>query len=415
VVFVSGVTGTRLYDTQSDTLIWGSAWQLVRPRDGGYSLALPISASETSGEDPSGHPQAHYDPVGPLWKVRFPGWTKEVYRPLRERFERAGYRYGDLKSPGSEDSLFLFDYDWRYGNLDSVRRLDELLTRLSASRGGADVDLVCQSNAAKICRWLAKYGALGVEDVEAGERWQRTYRIRRLALAGVSNSGAMRVLQLLIQGRSYIPLIGRRFNPETFFSVRPLFEDLPAGRDDLFFDEHGETLDIDLFDAGNWRTYGWSVFGREATERLRRHPRPDLFGDEQARFDYLERQLTNARRFQALLARDAEQFPDIEYFLLENDSEPTMDRALVERRNGEWQTSFLGDRRVDRDPVLEKLAAAPGDGHAVIGSQRGLSPQELAALSRTVKGAGGHFEALIQPQALDAIVAFLTEPDLPRK
>jgi hypothetical protein len=370
VVFVSGVTGTKLYDPQSETLIWGSARQLVRPRDGGYSLALPLAASESSGEDPSGHPQARYDPIGPLWKVRFPGWTKEVYRPLRERFESAGYRYGDLKSPGSQDSLFFFD----------------------------------------ICRWLAKYGALGVEDAEAGERWQRTYRIRRLALAGVSNSGAMRVLQLLIQGRSYIPLIGRRFYPETFFSVRPLFEDLPAGRDDLFFDEQGETLEIDLFDAGNWQTYGWSVFGREASERLRRHPRPDLFGDEQARFDYLERQLTKARRFQELLARDTEQFPEIEYFLLENDSEPTMDRALVESRNGEWQTSFLGDRRVDRDPALEKLAAAAGDGHAVIGSQRGLSAQELAVLSTTVKGTGGHFEALIQPEALDAIVAFLTKP-----
>ena len=167
VVFVSGVTGTKLYDPQSDTLIWGSARQLVRPRDGGYSLALPLAAGASRDlvcgaltgtwglwvTDVNGdrrpdliitlHKQARYDPIGPLWKVRFPGWTKEVYRPLRERFESAGYRYGDLKSPGSKDSLFFFDYDWRYGNLDSVRRLDELLTRLSASRGGTDVDLVC--------------------------------------------------------------------------------------------------------------------------------------------------------------------------------------------------------------------------------------------------------------------------------
>ena len=285
VVFVAGVTGTKLQDPQRKTLTWGGVRQLLRPRDGGYNLVLPLAVAEGGGDESPGLPQTRYDAIGPIWQLRFPGWTKEIYRPLRERFEEAGYRLGDLASPGSAGDLFFFDYDWRYGNLHSVQRLDRQLAALSEARGGTDVDLVCQSNAAKICRWLAKYGTLDPDEVDASAVWQRSYRIRKLVLAGVSNSGALRVLRLLIQGRSYIPLVGRRFHPETFFSIRPLFEDLPAHRDDLFFDENGETLSVDLFDAHNWVKYGWSIFGRDAIDRLQRKPRSDLFGDRRQQLD----------------------------------------------------------------------------------------------------------------------------------
>ena len=83
------------------------------------------------------------------------------------------------------------------------------------------------------------------------------------------------------------------------------------------------------------------------------------------------------------------------------------------RKRGGWRTYFLGDRRIDRDPVLRELAAAPGDGHAVLTSQRGLSPQEVAVVSDTRMVTGGHFEAVVEPEGLDAIMAFLAAPDDP--
>lgn len=408
VVFVSGVTGTELRDRGSDERVWGGSRQLFRPRDGGYRLALPLVLGARS--DPPVHPQAHYEPAAPILQLRLPGWTKEIYRPLVQRLTTAGYRLGNLVSAEPADDFFFFNYDWRYGNLASVRELDRQLEALSAARDGVEVDLVCQSNAAKMCRWLAKYGVLDAEAAEAGEAWQRSYRIRKLALVGASNNGALRVLQLLIQGRSYVPLIGRRFHPELFFTLRPLFEDMPAARDDLFFDEQGETLTVDLFEAGNWEKYGWSIFGAGATRRLSRNPRPDLFADRATQLDYLRGQLQQARRLQLLLARDAPYFPAVRYYLLENASAPTIDRALLTRESGQWRTYFLGDPRVDRDPALASLAAAPGDGHAVLASQRGLSPQENRALAATATATGGHFEAVIQPAALDAIVGFLAEP-----
>jgi hypothetical protein len=411
VVFVSGVTGTKLRDARTGKLLWGGTRQLFRPRDGGYSLVLPLTVGESADPNASPpHPQSRFDAFEPIWQLRFPAWTKQIYRPLLEHFQAAGFRMGDLRSPGPADDLFFFNYDWRYGNLDSVRRLDSRLSILSEARGGRDVDLVCQSNAAKICRWLTKYGAQGTEEAAAGVAWTRSYRIRKVILAGASNGGALRVLQLLIQGRNYVPLVGRRLLPETFFSIRPLYEDLPADRSDLFFDEQGSILDIDLFDVENWQEYGWSIFGREASRRLRRGSRQDLFGNRQDQVDYLENQLRHARLFQHLLGRDSEHFPTVHYYLIENASSPTIDRALLTREGGEWQTYFLGDRRVDRDRILKDLASAPGDGHAVLASQRGLSSQEVASIAAKQSVSGGHFEAIIQPAALDAILAFLDQP-----
>lgn len=427
-VFVPGVTGTQLRDPSSEEMIWGSSRQLFRPHDGGYLLALPLAVGEPGGTSEASHSQAVYEPVSPIWQLRLPGWTKMIYGPLRERFEAAGYRLGELIAPTPADDLFFFNYDWRYGNLDAVRRLDRQLEALSEARGGLEVDLICQSNAAKICRWLVKYGTLDVDaaearatagngaearaevEPEAGADDLRGYRIRKLILVGASNSGALRVLQLLTQGRTYVPVFGRRLHPETFFTIRPLFEDLPADRDDLFFDASGKTLPVDLFEAGNWAKYGWSIFGRAATERLREAPRVDLFGEWQDRLDYLQRQLQQARRLQVLLARDTNDFPAVRYYRLENTSSPTIDRALLVQEEGEWRTFFLGDAKVDRDPVLKELASAKGDGHAVLSSQRGLSPQEEAAVAGTVQVAGGHFDAIIQPQALEAILEFLAAP-----
>lgn len=407
VIFVPGVTGTKLRDPESEELVWGSARQLFFPRDRGARFALPL----VGGASPAGsaHPQAHYDAPEPLWQLRLPGWTKRIYRPLLERFEQAGYRYGDLAAPGPADDFFFFNYDWRYGNLESVKRLDRQLEALSAARGDTEVDLVCQSNAAKICRWLAKYGTLDLDDAEAGASWQRGYRIRKLVLVGASNNGALRVLQLLLQGRTYVPLVGRNLAPEVFFTLRPLFEDLPATRDDLFFDQSGRILAVDLFDARNWVEYGWSIFGRKAQARLAREPRADLFGDREQQLEYLRVQLESARRLQLLLARDSEDFPEIDYYRLENTSSPTIDRALLTREQDEWRTHFLGDQRVDRDPALKRLASAVGDAHATLASQRGLSPQETAALAGVANVAGGHFEAVVEPEGLDAILGFLSE------
>jgi hypothetical protein len=83
---------------------------------------------------------------------------------------------------------------------------------------------------------------------------------------------------------------------------------------------------------------------------------------------------------------------------------------LLARVEGRWRTWFSGDRRVERDPHLQALASAPGDGHATLDSQDWLSPQERQALARpTVHVRAAHRELIGHPAAQRQILEFLLE------
>ena len=80
VVFVSGVTGTKLVDPRAGTLAWGTSRELLRPHDGGYALALPLGVNMPGAlASGSTHPQAQYEPTEPILEMHLPGWTKKIY------------------------------------------------------------------------------------------------------------------------------------------------------------------------------------------------------------------------------------------------------------------------------------------------------------------------------------------------
>lgn len=403
------MTGTQLAAAGSGKLVWGRTRNLLVPRDRGYSLVLPFGAAAAD------HPQSRHRPIGPIWKLNLGLWTKKVYRPLLRHLQGEGYRLGDLESPENGGTLFFFNYDWRRGNLDAAAELDRQLAEMSAARDAVadepiELDLICQSNAAKICRYLVKHGSLALEEAEAGSsRPPRGYRVRKVILVGASNGGSLRTLDFMTRGRRYLPLVGRKIAQETFASVRPLFADLPIQRRDLFFDEQGETIEADLGDAATWRRFGWSIHEARTSRRLAGSERSDLFGSPAERRGYLDDQLARARRLTTLLARDSSSFPSVRYYLLENDSKPTASRALLANTSGGRQTYLFPHRRIRRSPLLRSLAVEPGDGHATLSSQRLLSPQEQAALAGSRRVAGGHFEVIIEREGLEALSDFLAD------
>ncbi len=405
VVFVPGMTGTQLAEPASGKLLWGATRQLFFPRDGGYSLALPIVGEGESS------PVSALRPLAPILEIGIPGFRKPIYRPVVERLVSEGRTYGRLEEPHADADFFFFNYDWRQDNLAAVMSLDRQLASLDRERGGdLQVDLVCQSNAAKICRYLTKYGAVPLEQAATGEFAQREYEIRRVVLAGSSNGGSLRVLELLATGRSYVPWVGRKLRPETFFTLRPLFDDLPLGRSDLFIAESGATLNIDLLSASTWRQMGWSVFGRAESARADRPQHRRLFGTVEDRLHYLQAQLDRARTLHDLLQRDSPFFPRVAYFRLENESTATVDRALVRDAGNRKETIFPSKSSQGSLGDLMEQLIQPGDGHATIASQRQLSPQENAVLEDAKLVTGGHFEMVVQEPGLDALVAFLRQP-----
>ncbi len=407
IVFVPGVSGSVLEDPATGRTVWGGSLPLLRPRDGGYSLALPLIPNPSRQ-----HPQAAYKATGPVRTIRLLFWKKKVYQPFIQFFEGAGYRLGGLTAPEADQDLFFFDYDWRRNNFDSATALGRQLEDLAASRPTkrTGVDLVCQSNAAKICRYLAKYGTLSPTDADAGLTPPETgFAIRKIILIGASNGGSLRTLALLNRGRRYIPVIGRKLSQETTFSIRPLFEDLPSSRTGLFFDTDGQPIEVDLLDPQSWLRYGWSIFGRKPTRRLERGRASDIFATQAERLHYLEDQLRRARLALSLLERDTPHAADVRYYRLENQSSETAAAALLRKTKRGWQTLFFMDRPVKRNPRLRALAVAVGDGHATLASQRDLSAGEEAALAGAAMIAGGHFEMLIKPEGLGAILTFLSE------
>jgi hypothetical protein len=374
VVLIPGITGTKLRDPATDRLRWGTSKNLFFPRDGGYSLAVPLDRGAAAGSE--------LQVDGVVLQIRLLGLLKfEFYAPLIRLMEANGYRFGDLDDPRPGDTFFIFPYDWRYGN---VRASAELLRKLQNLRRVREeprlaVDLVCQSNAARIARYFIKYGGADLDAAEAGAPPPADVVVEKLILVGTDNGGALGVLAELNRGRRYLPLLGRRIRPEALFAYASLYESLPVYREDLFFDTEGRTLEVDLFDPQSWERYDWGVYGPGVERRLAKKPDEELFGTEEERAAFLDRALDRALRLQHLLERDVEPFRT-RYYSVQNDRKATEDRALLVQKNGDWQTRFARDGRIKRDGRLKALARAPGDTHATVRSQLWLSPQEKAAM-----------------------------------
>jgi hypothetical protein len=405
VVLVPGTTGVELVERDTGRVVWGRAWNLFFPRDGGYEAALPIGLDEGSDDG--------LVPGEVVRRVRLGPIVRPIYAPVVRAFETNGYRLGRLDGPRPDDTLYLLAYDWRRDNLDAVRRLAESLERLRRARGEdvLAVNLVCQSNASIVCRYYAKYGTASLDEAERGVRRLDRVRVERIVLVGTANGGALRTLREMSRGRRYMPLLGRRLRPETLFTFRSLFESLPIYRADVFLGPDGNPVDADPFRAEDWARYGWSVFDPETARRVERRGRSDLFGTESDRRSFLERQLERALRLHRVLEADPPGAGLPRYYLVQDGYRPTPERAvLVPERTG-FRTAYRDERPASSDPHLAARTTAPGDGHATIESLLWLSPEERQALGAPPAWVrGGHFSVILEPAAQRSMLEFLSSP-----
>jgi len=409
VVFVPGVTGVALRDEATDKPVWGKGKNLMRPHDRGHGIARSVTAS---------HAGPRLLPDGVILDLRLFGVVRyRIYQELVDLFVANGFRFGDLAQPTPTDDFFLFSYDWRQDNVTSAVRLAEQLEQLRRARGQEtlQIDLICQSNGAHVCRYFTKYGALDLADAESGRpRTPTGLTVRKLILVGTSNGGSIRVLRELNRGRKYVDVIGRYWAPETLFTFLSLYQDLPVYTTDLFVDENGRPVFVDLYDVENWKRFQWSIYGPKTSRRLSRGDLPPWFGTAAQREGFLGRALDRARRFHGLLHRDAAEFGATRYYLITSMGNDTSSRAVLTQEKGVWQTRFGDDKQVRRNPDLRSSVVVVGDGHATAASQVWLSPQEERRLGQNVlEVEGTHRRVILQEATHQQILQILAEETPP--
>jgi hypothetical protein len=406
VILIPGITGSELRDLDSGKIVWGRGRNFFLPRDGGYRFVRPVINENEWRND--------IEPINAMTELRVFGVIRvDVYASLIRMMEENGYQVGNLSDPQPGDTFFVFPYDLRYGNVEVAGLLAEQLERVRRVRGDAkmSVNLICHSNAAHIARYFSKYGGSSLEAAERGTaRLPEGVRVDRVILVGTASGGTIIALQQLERGKSYVSWIGRKIRPEVMFTFRALFEALPVYSQDVFFDENGQPLEVDVFDAANWRRYGWSLFRPEVQRRMDAPENRALFGDAEQREQYLIDVLDYSQRLYAVLMEDSDAFDGTRYYLLHGINEKTPDGAvLVEGEDG-WRTYFASDRRVTRDDRLEATVTAYGDGIATLGSQDYLSPQERAAVARSLGDIPTfHRKVIKHPEAQAAILEFLLD------
>lgn len=394
VVFVPGVTGVELRNASTDRIVWGLGKNLLRPHDRGHGAARSVTDD---------HPGPEIVPGQVILDLKLFGFLRYgVYQRLVDLFVANGYRWGDLKDPRPADDFFLFSYDWRGDNVAAAIRLAAQLEDLRRVRGQETlrVDLICQSNGAHVCRYFTRYGGQDLAAAESGQPRDPTVAgVENLILVGASNGGSIRVLRELNRGRRYLDIIGRYWSPETLFTFESLYQDLPAYTSDLFVDSEGRSMDVDLFDAGNWRRFGWSIYSEKTSRRLDYRTLPRWFGSKVDREEFLIGALDRARRFQRVLRRDVHELEATRYHLIANRRTDTSARAILTQGKGKWRTRFSDDRQVRQNPDLRTALTSPGDGHATAESQRWLSEQETERLGGNVLEVDGTHRRLILEEA----------------
>lgn len=387
VILVPGITGSALTDANGE-VVWGTGSRLLGPHDDGYGFARALDEPLEGSTRISA--SAVIEEMSLLGVVH-----KDVYGPVAQTLEKNGYRRDDPAN------LWLFAYDWRQDNVATAAKLVNQI----ASFGWPEIDLICQSNGAHICRYLAKYGATSLEAAERGLIVRPGFRVRKVILVGTSNGGSLRILRELHRGRRYVPLIGRKIRPEVLFTFPSLYQDLPIYRPTPFVDSDGQSLELDLFDPRTWVDKHLSIFAPEATKRADR--RPDIFADGAARRNFLERSLDRAKRFHRLLQADVPGFVAPRFYQVQNAYDPTPEKVVVDR---DGKLIFTGDPELKDQPYLRASISAPGDGHATVESQNFLSPAERATLATpTFNVDGDHFELILDHGSLRRLVELLAE------
>lgn len=365
IIFVPGIMGSKLVNSDTGESVWVNI-----NRSKIDDLRLPMSPNLAANRDKLVANQV----VDKIKILKFFPQIS-VYQGVIQFLDKAGYKRGDWENPtldgaaGDRDTYYLFAYDWRRDNVESAQKLLVEIDKLRRKLGKPDLkfDLLAHSMGGLVARYAAMYGRADLTDLPK-PNWEGTKYFQNICLFGVPNDGSMEAFDTMINGYS-VPIFSSRrhigvLDKEVALTSPALFELLPHGDSQNFYDEELQPMRVDIYDPAVWKTYGWSAaFDEKFRATLSKTA-------EQQMDRYFVAALSRAKKFHTALAVKTPPPALLSFFTYGSDCKTTLDGAVIykEKDATQWQTLTRGDsfrnskgEKID-DKEVKKILYTAGDG-----------------------------------------------------
>lgn len=375
VILVHGVMGARLRSKDTGKEVWPAGMGSIL-FDNYEDVAFSIDP-ETLQPAPS---------ALEAYAITSSAAGKDYYGEIIRTLANAG---GYIPGTAGEAALdkqpryYIFYYDWRQDNVQTARRLGDLIEQVRADYGKPmlKVDIVAHSMGGLITRYFMRYGYIDVLD--GNEFPVNNYgssRVRKVILLGTPNLGSVSAIQGFLKGYK----VGLRSIPtEVLVTMPSAYQLFPHPIHDSLVLADGRVLDRDLFDIEIWRAFEWSIFDPKVRQRILSRFDDTDAGEKHLLLleRYFEKHIERARRFVwSLTVPGAD--TSVRYVVFGGDCELTPTRMLVEEVNGESVLRLRPERIKNRISGVdyEKLMLEPGDGRvtrASLFARTSLDPSVL--------------------------------------
>ncbi len=385
VVVIHGILGARLEERETHRSVWGAFtddYANPETEDGARLVALPLTIpASATAYDPAQQRVVASEPLGQLRVgLLFQVINVEVYASILRTLGIGGYRdrvLVDPQTPAYTEDHFTcstFFYDWRRDNVENAIRFGAFLRnkrkeidasarhKVATLRAAGDVaslreaddieawlahgykfDVVAHSMGGLIAHYYLRYGEqdLPADGSTPKVTWAGSAEIDRVIQVGTPNFGAAEAISELhagFQPAFFLP----RFDPAILGTMPSIYQLMPRTRHGVLLQEDGKVADADLYDPALWRDNGWGLAAPES-EKVLAWLLPDVKDAADRRRQALEYQawcLDRARRFHAALDAPATTPTTSRIYLFAADTEPTVARAVLVRRDGRLRPTF---------------------------------------------------------------------------
>ncbi|RME87694.1 MAG: hypothetical protein D6785_01695, partial [Planctomycetota bacterium] len=281
VIVIHGMGGAKILEKGTDKVVWGAFTRdsvSFASSKGQQDLALPVWKGKFLGIEDDTYPCCPIEQIN----VELAGlqFSVDIYRRIMQTLGVGKYHL--VLNPNVPVykrgcSCFSFFYDWRKDIAENAIRLGKFLEekaqfvrnqRRWAGLPDKEVkfDIVAHSMGGLVARYLLRYGTKDVlQEKNPKITWAGSKWIGRLFLVGTPNLGSTDALRALILGEEFgffLPNV----EPTLLATFPSMYQLLPSPSLDIFRDDKGRPLSIDIYSLDFWRKNHLGVFHPDQKE-----------------------------------------------------------------------------------------------------------------------------------------------------